>query len=67
MLQSFYSVRWKQRYLESSLWLDLPFFNPDSLIHLNKWTDEAQPILQEAISRDIWQFGILHREQKQIE
>lgn len=38
------------------------------LIALDKWTDNAQPILQGAVSTgDIWQFGILHREQKQIQ
>lgn len=38
------------------------------LIALDKWTNETQPILQGAVSTgDIWQFGILHREQKQIQ
>jgi hypothetical protein len=38
------------------------------LIALDKWTDSEQPILQGAVSTgDIWQFGILHREQKQIQ
>ncbi|WP_404787373.1 hypothetical protein [Altericista sp. CCNU0014] len=38
------------------------------LIALDKWTDNEQPILQGAVSTgDIWQFGILHREQKQIQ
>jgi hypothetical protein len=38
------------------------------LIALDKWTDDQQPILQGAVSTgDIWQFGILHREQKQIQ
>lgn len=37
------------------------------LIALDKWTDSEQPILQGAVSTgDIWQFGVLHREQKQI-
>ncbi|MBE9079287.1 hypothetical protein IQ241_18635 [Romeria aff. gracilis LEGE 07310] len=38
------------------------------LIALDQWTDNEQPILQGAVSTgDIWQFGILHREQKQIQ
>lgn len=38
------------------------------LIALDKWTESEQPILQGAVSTgDIWQFGILHREQKQIQ
>jgi hypothetical protein len=38
------------------------------LIALDQWTDSEQPILQGAVSTgDIWQFGILHREQKQIQ
>ncbi len=38
------------------------------LIALDKWTDSEQPILQGAVSTgDIWQFGVLHREQKQIQ
>ena len=38
------------------------------LIALDKWTDNEQPILQGAVSTgDIWQFGILHRGQKQIQ
>lgn len=38
------------------------------LIALDKWTDNEQPILQGAVSTgDIWQFGILHRAQKQIQ
>jgi hypothetical protein len=38
------------------------------LIALDKWTDTEQPILQGAVSTgDIWQFGILHRAQKQIQ
>lgn len=38
------------------------------LIALDKWIDNEQPILQGAVSTgDIWQFGILHREQKQIQ
>ncbi|NJN57353.1 MAG: hypothetical protein HC879_07540 [Leptolyngbyaceae cyanobacterium SL_5_9] len=38
------------------------------LIALDKWTDNAQPVLQGAVSTgDIWQFGVLHREQKQIQ
>lgn len=38
------------------------------LIALDQWTDDEQPILQGAVSTgDIWQFGILHREQKQIQ
>jgi hypothetical protein len=38
------------------------------LIALDKWIDGEQPILQGAVSTgDIWQFGILHREQKQIQ
>jgi hypothetical protein len=37
------------------------------LIALDKWIDSDQAILQGAVSTgDIWQFGILHREQKQI-
>jgi hypothetical protein len=38
------------------------------LIALDKWTDSDQPILQGAVSTgDIWQFGILHRSEKQIQ
>jgi hypothetical protein len=38
------------------------------LIALDKWIDSEQPILQGAVSTgDIWQFGVLHREQKQIQ
>lgn len=38
------------------------------LIALDQWTDSEQPILQGAVSTgDIWQLGILHREQKQIQ
>jgi hypothetical protein len=38
------------------------------LIALDQWTDSNEPILQGAVSTgDIWQFGILHRTQKQIE
>jgi hypothetical protein len=37
------------------------------LIALDHWTDSEQPILQGAVSTgDIWQFGSLHREHKQI-
>lgn len=38
------------------------------LIALDLWIESEQPILQGAVSTgDIWQFGILHREQKQIQ
>jgi hypothetical protein len=38
------------------------------LIALDQWIDSEQPILQGAVSTgDIWQFGILHREQKEIQ
>lgn len=38
------------------------------LIALDQWIDSDQPTLQGAVSTgDIWQFGILHRSQKQIE
>ncbi len=38
------------------------------LIALDQWIESEQPILQGAVSTgDIWQFGILHREQKQIQ
>jgi hypothetical protein len=38
------------------------------LIALDKWTNNEQPILQGAVSTgDIWQFGVLNREQKQIQ
>jgi hypothetical protein len=38
------------------------------LIALDQWIDSDQPMLQGAVSTgDIWQFGILHRAQKQIE
>ncbi|MDG2990384.1 hypothetical protein L3556_05470 [Candidatus Synechococcus calcipolaris G9] len=38
------------------------------LIALDKWIDNEQPILQGAVSTgDIWQFGILHRDQKKIQ
>lgn len=38
------------------------------LIALDKWIDSEQPMLQGAVSTgDIWQFGILHRDQKNIQ
>lgn len=38
------------------------------LIALDQWTDSEQPILQGAVSTgDVWQLGVLHREQKQIQ
>ncbi len=38
------------------------------LIALNQWTNSADPLLYGAVSTgDIWQFGVLHRELKQIE
>ncbi|MFN4066266.1 MAG: hypothetical protein ACK4K5_03485 [Thermosynechococcus sp.] len=38
------------------------------LIALDQWTESPQPILQGAVSTgDIWQFGLLHRAQKQIQ
>jgi hypothetical protein len=38
------------------------------LIALDQWIESEQPILQGAVSTgDIWQFGLLHREQKQIQ
>lgn len=38
------------------------------LIALDHWIESEQPILQGAVSTgDIWQFGILHREQKEIQ
>lgn len=38
------------------------------LIALDKWADDEQPTLQGAVSTgNIWQFGILYREQKQIQ
>jgi hypothetical protein len=38
------------------------------LIALDYWTESDRPILPGAVSTgDIWQFGILHREQKQIQ
>lgn len=38
------------------------------LIALDQWIESEQPILQGAVSTgDIWQFGILHREQKEIQ
>lgn len=37
------------------------------LIALESWTDSNEPTLSGAVSTgDIWQFGLLHREQKQI-
>lgn len=37
------------------------------LIALNQWSDCDEPTLQGAVSTgDIWQFGLLHQEQKQI-
>ncbi|MGK7876098.1 MAG: hypothetical protein AB4426_23210 [Xenococcaceae cyanobacterium] len=37
------------------------------LIALDEWSNSDQPILQGAVSTgDIWQFGLLHREPKQI-
>nr|WP_026100271.1 hypothetical protein [Fortiea contorta] len=37
------------------------------LIAIDAWTDSQEPILQGAVSTgDIWQFGILNREDKQI-
>lgn len=38
------------------------------LIALDQWTESPQPILQGAVSTgDIWQFGLLHRAQQQIQ
>jgi hypothetical protein len=38
------------------------------LIALDQWIESEQPILQGAVSTgDIWQFGLLHREQKEIQ
>jgi hypothetical protein len=38
------------------------------LIALDRWTDSTQPTLKGAVSTgDIWQFGVLHREQKHIQ
>jgi hypothetical protein len=38
------------------------------LIALDQWIDSEQTMLQGAVSTgDIWQFGLLHREQKQIQ
>ena len=38
------------------------------LIALDMWVDSERPTLEGAVSTgDIWQFGILHREQKQIQ
>jgi hypothetical protein len=38
------------------------------LIALDQWVDSDAPILQGAVSTgDIWQFGVLHREQKKIQ
>lgn len=38
------------------------------LIALDKWTENDQPLLIGAVSTgDIWQFGVLHRAQKQIQ
>jgi hypothetical protein len=38
------------------------------LIALDKWTENDQPMLLGAVSTgDIWQFGVLHREPKQIQ
>lgn len=38
------------------------------LIALDQWIESPQSILQGAVSTgDIWQFGLLHREQKQIQ
>jgi hypothetical protein len=37
------------------------------LIALEAWTESQQPSLHGAVSTgDIWQFGVLHRENKQI-
>ena len=37
------------------------------LIALDEWRNSEEPILQGAVSTgDIWQFGLLHREHKQI-
>jgi hypothetical protein len=37
------------------------------LIALDQWVDSEQPSIQGAVSTGtIWQFGVLHREQKQI-
>lgn len=38
------------------------------LIALDQWIEDHQPMLQGAVSTgDIWQFGILHRQQRQIQ
>jgi hypothetical protein len=37
------------------------------LIALDRWTTSDEPLLYGAVSTgDIWQFGVLHREQKQV-
>lgn len=37
------------------------------LVALDRWTDSPDPLLYGAVSTgDVWQFGVLHREQKQI-
>jgi hypothetical protein len=37
------------------------------LIALNEWSDSDTPILQGAVSTgDVWQFGLLNRQDKQI-
>jgi len=37
------------------------------LIALDEWSSSEQPTLQGAVSTgDIWQFGLLNREQRQI-
>ncbi len=37
------------------------------LIALDEWSDSPQPILQGAVSTgDVWQFGLLNREERQI-
>lgn len=36
------------------------------LIALDQWSNSEEPTLKGAVSRDIWQFGWLHKEKQQI-
>ena len=41
---------------------------PSNSIALDQWTTSNEPLLYGAVSTgDVWQFGLLNREQKQVQ
>ncbi len=45
----------------------VPILQPSQFYTLDEWSNFEQPTLQGAVSTgDIWQFGLLHREHRQI-